>query len=683
MVRTIWRAVTGSVRYKLLALTLLPILLVMPAVFGLAVHWSDTFSRQQLFMKVTADLAVSHDVFKRSREDYISTLGRLADSYRFRSLLNARDDAGVTQELQRVQRQANLAYLDLVSPPAEGDWQHTALPGKDSSQLAQVLRGQPSGGIEIFSNAELAQVSPEAAARVRLTLLETPRAAPVARRVEDRAMVLRVLYPVSAPDGTILAVLDGGLLLNYNFDFVDAIRDLVYGPGSLPTDSVGTVTVFLDDVRISTNVPLKRGERALGTRVSREVREKVLERGEKWIESAFVVNDWYISAYEPIVDVDGRRVGMLYAGFLEAPFARANWEALGVLVILFLTVAAVTVIVAVAGATSIFRPIESMTRVVRATQQGRALRIGTIPSRDEIGELARQFDNMLDLLQEHARQIREYSDALEEKVEERTAELQQKNVELQKTIDLLRDTREQLVSKEKLAAVGELTAGIAHELNNPTAVILGNIDLIRAQLGAASGSVDAEIDLVVQQCQRIRAIVDNLLQYSRPSQYIGLVKEVSVNAVIDDTLMLVSHAVDQKEITVVKRCRATRPVQNNTQHLQHVLVNLITNAVNAMEERGEIVLGTCNWKDQGVLIYVKDTGGGIERDNLKRIFDPFFTTHQKGTGLGLPVSYALIRRYGGRITVKSRPGRGSIFYVWLLSTAEMQDEEDMLLANIA
>lgn len=93
--------------------------------------------------------------------------------------------------------------------------------------------------------------------------------------------------------------------------------------------------MFLDDVRINTNVPLKAGERALGTRVSDEVRTQVLDNGKIWIDRAFVVNDWYISSYEPIIDVDGKRVGMLYAGFLEAPFRHELWKALGVLVSLF------------------------------------------------------------------------------------------------------------------------------------------------------------------------------------------------------------------------------------------------------------------------------------------------------------------------------------------------------------
>jgi len=679
----IWHTINSSVRYKLLALVLVPILLVVPAIFALSVYWSDKFSRQQLFMKVTTDLAVAHDVFRRIRLGYLAKLTELGESYRLRSLFDNKEFDGIEIELETLKSREGFAFLHLMQPSPKNGWADSLAGRKSTPLLAKALLGKAEGGVEIFSHEALLSEDPDLAANVQLPLLKTPRAVPTSRTVEDRAMVLRVLYPMRDSYGEVFAILDGGVLLNNNFEFVDTIRDLVYGPGSLPEDSVGTVTVFLDDVRITTNVPLREGECALGTRVSREVREKVLEQGEPWIESAFVVNDWYISAYEPIVDVEGNRVGMLYAGFLEAPYQRDNLQVLGVLILLFLGVTLVSSVVAVRGATSIFRPLESMTAVVRATQRGEEQRNGEIRSKDELGELARQFDQMLDQLQERAREIQRYNDELENKVEERTFELQQKNVELQKTIDLLKDTRQQLVSKEKLAALGELTAGIAHELNNPAAVILGNLDLMRAELGSTIDPVKTEIELINQQCHRIRAIVDNLLQYSRPSQYIGAVKEVDVNAVIDDTLMLVSHAVDKKEVSVVKRCRATRKVQNNAQHLQHVLVNLITNAVNAMDERGEIVLGTCDWKDEGVVIYVKDTGSGIDRENVDRIFDPFFTTSQRGTGLGLPVSYALTRRYGGRITVKSRPGVGTVFYVWLLNQADMQDEDDLLLANIA
>jgi two-component system NtrC family sensor kinase len=126
---------------------------------------------------------------------------------------------------------------------------------------------------------------------------------------------------------------------------------------------------------------------------------------------------------------------------------------------------------------------------------------------------------------------------LEVKVAERTRELREKNERLEKTIALLRQTRRRLVTAEKLAAVGELTAGIAHEINNPIAVMLGNMDVLIDELGEHARPLKTEIDLIIEQIYRIRAIVDKLLQYSRPSEYAGYVEEVDVNRLIEDTLV--------------------------------------------------------------------------------------------------------------------------------------------------
>ena len=299
-------------------------------------------------------------------------------------------------------------------------------------------------------------------------------------------------------------LLDGGVLLNNNFVFVDAIRDLVYGPGSLPAGSIGTVTVFLDDVRISTNVPRVAGSRAGHAGVGRS-RHAVLDNGEKWINRAFVVNDWYISAYEPIVDTTGQRVGILYAGYLEAPFGAALWQTLGWVLLLLFGLLAPYAILAIRGAKSIFRPVERMSRVIRATRLGEAQRVGAVDSQDELAELAREFDAMLDRLEGHAADMQKWAEQLEDKVAERTAELQQRNDELQRTINVLRDTWRQLVMAEKLAALGELTAGVAHEINNPTQVMLGNLDVLVSELGEQLNPVREEVNLVVEQIYRIQA----------------------------------------------------------------------------------------------------------------------------------------------------------------------------------
>ncbi|MGD8644576.1 MAG: cache domain-containing protein, partial [Chromatiales bacterium] len=492
----------------------------------------------------------------------------------------------------------------------------------------------------------------------------------------DRGMMIRLVYPVLDLNGVVVALLDGGVLLNRNFPFVDAIRDLVYGPGSLPEGSIGTVTVFLEDVRITTNVPMHPGERALGTRVSREVREHVLGRGKKWIDRAFVVNDWYISAYEPIIDVNGRRVGMLYAGFLETPFRLAWQQALTLLLILYFVVIAFSIWLAVRGARTIFRPLEAMASVVRATKLGKNRRIGPIESDDELGELASQFDDMLDRLQEHSRRLEEAAEQLEVKVQKRTAELSSRNEELEQTVRLLRETRRQLVTAEKLAALGELTAGVAHEINNPTAVILGHLDLLVSELGDAAEPHKREIDLIIEQVYRIRSIVNNLLQYARPAVYVGELQDVDVNALVQDTLVLVDHLLRASGAQVERRLQASKTIRINRQELQQVLVNLISNAAHAIGRGGRVEILTEDW-DCGVCVTVSDDGTGIPEDHLGRVFDPFFTTKSDGTGLGLSITYGIVRRYGGDITVESAPGEGARFQVVLTERPSEEAGQEM------
>ncbi len=677
-------AIRDTVRYKLLALTLFPILLVMPVALLAALYWGSNFSYQQLFMKVTTDLSVAQDVFQRIRQDYLGELERLGESYAFRTVLEAGRVEALRFQLQALRKDSGFSYLNLVDANGrilDSDQGNREAFARHSSALVAALAGEPRVGIEIFSRRDLVEENPALAEQVRLSLIDTPRARSSERLEEDRGMMIRVLYPVRNSRDQLIGVLDGGVLLNGNFAFVDTLRDLVYGPGSLPQGSIGTVTVFLDDVRITTNVPLAPGERALGTRVSDEVRSRVLDQGQIWIDRAFVVNDWYVSSYEPILDMDGNRVGMLYAGFLEAPFRQALWQALGVLVLFFLVLMGLAALVSIRGAKSIFRPLEAMSAVVRAVRSGEPERMPRIEASDEIGELAREFDAMLDALQERNRQISEWAERLEDKVSERTAELQQKNRELQQTIHMLRETRQQLVVAEKLAALGELTAGVAHEINNPTAVMLGHLDLLVEELGEAALPVQDEIELIIEQIYRIKKIIDRLLQYARPQQYSGESEAADVNEVVNNILPLVRHLRNKCDFELELDLRAESVVQFDACELQQVLVNLVSNAVNALpEEGGRILIRSADWADKGCVIHVEDDGHGIALEQQDSLFNPFFTTRagEQGTGLGLSVSYGLVRHYGGNITVQSAPGEGARFSIWLLREARIVADEDML-----
>ncbi len=666
--QTLRERIHSSVRYKLLVLALMPVLVVLPAALAGLTAWGASFTYEQLYIKVNTDLAVAHDLFQRIQQDHLNQAARLAESYAFRDAVAHEDQATVDYLIERLKRQAGFSFLRLTGPDG-----------------LEEQAAEPRVGIQVLGPGELVDIDPELARSVRLPLLRTPRARPSDRREEDRAMLIRIRQPLPASAQEGVRILDGGVLLNNNFDFVDAIRDLVYGPGSLPEGSIGTVTVFLDDVRISTNVPRRAGERALGTRVSEEVSRAVLDRGEKWINRAFVVNDWYISAYEPILDMQGHRVGILYAGYLEAPFRVALWQALGLVLLLVLGLAALYSVIAIRGAKSIFRPVELMSRVVRATRDGRRARIDGVDSGDELAELAHGVDAMLDRLEAHAGEIEDWAQQLELKVDERTAELRERNAELERTIELLHETRRRLVTAEKLAALGELTAGVAHEINNPTQVMLGNLDILIAELGAKLDPVRGEVDLVVEQIYRIQSIVEKLLKYARPDEYAGYLQEVDVDRLIRDTLGLVSHLRKQHPFTLELQLQAGSTILINEQELQQVLVNLVSNAAHALPPGGgNIVIGSEDWEGLGVCISVTDNGAGMDQEQCERIFTPFYSTKRAGagTGLGLSVSYGLVRRYGGDITVSSEPGVGSRFRVWLRSRPEIVEDAQSLAEQI-
>jgi two-component system NtrC family sensor kinase len=485
---------------------------------------------------------------------------------------------------------------------------------------------------------------------------------PTSRTVEDRGMIVHSATPVATPGHE--GVLVGGILLNRNLDFIDTINALVYRDSGRAGARQGTATLFLEDVRVSTNVRLFEGSRALGTRVSAAVRGAVLDEGRTWLDSAFVVNDWYISAYRPITDSFGARVGMLYVGYLQAPFDAARRNAYILVFAAFLGVLAISAPLFLRLARNIFAPLERMTRTMERVEAGdMEARIGPVPTRDEIGTVAAHLDSLLDQVQERDRALRAWNEELNARVEERTAELREAN-------DKLASTYQQLVMSEKLASIGEITAGVAHEINNPAAVIQGNLDVIRQVLGAQAAPVAEELALIDRQVGRISAMVGKLLQFARPTEFGSFEEDVDMAQVLRDCLVLVDHVLASAEIEVqIAEAPDTPLVTINPGELQQVIINLVTNAAQAMATGGRLRLTTRPMLREGrpgAALVVADTGPGIPEDKLAAVFDPFFTTRLgEGTGLGLSVSQTLIGQAGGLISARNRPEGGAEFTVWL------------------
>ena len=656
-----------SVRFRLLFLALAPLLVVAPIVLAALIYWGNSQYHNLLVYKINSDLKIAHQYFQRVLSEVGGQVAALAESSRLLRALQSGDAKAVRTLLAGAEASSDLDFLNVLDLEgrilaSSSDQAQIGADANGWSVVRAALEGDERTAVDVFSSAQLSAIDLRLRDQAHLPVVITENAAPSDKRLEDRGLVIHAAAPVRDEKGRLIGVLQGGLLLNRNLDFVDYINNVVYSPGSLPPGSRGTATLFLDDVRIATNVRLFEGERALGTRVSQQVYERVIRDGGHFLDRAFVVNDWYVSAYEPIGDSAGKRVGMLYVGYLEQPFSAAKRRALFAAMTLFLVIGLVAAALFWRWAGRIFRPLERIDQTMSEVEAGHLdARVGPMENRDEIGRLAQHFDELIGTQQSRSAELQRWAEQLDRMVAERTRELEQVN-------ENLRETQRQLVMSEKLAAIGQLTAGVAHEVNNPIAVIQGNLDLLREVLGTDAAPVAHELRLVDEQVNRIRLIVTKLLQFARPAEYAGYVEQVDVNALLTDCLVLVRHLMRKGDIAVEEALHASRRVGINRNELQQVLINILVNGIHAMPDGGKLTLATRDWEDKGVAIAIRDTGAGIRAEDLPRVFDPFFTTnHQRGTGLGLSVSYALVERYGGSITVRSRPGQGAEFTVWLLA----------------
>jgi two-component system, NtrC family, sensor kinase len=285
-----------------------------------------------------------------------------------------------------------------------------------------------------------------------------------------------------------------------------------------------------------------------------------------------------------------------------------------------------------------------------------------VRSADEFGQVAAAFNTMTVALRDSRRELTDWGHRLEEKVAERTRKL--------------RAAEAGAVEREKLASVGLLAAGIAHELNNPLTGILTFSHLIRKKL--PDGSQDAEdLDLVISETKRCATIIRRLLDFAR--QRPPEKKFADLNQVIADTVRLVERPANLHDIEITLDLDPGLPqVWIDEDLVKQVVMNVLVNAQHAIADKGSITVRSRRVPEPRsgepgappvlmVEVSVTDTGSGITPENLKRIFDPFFTSKGvgKGTGLGLSVSHGIVKAHGGTIEVESTPGAGSTFHIFL------------------
>ena len=641
-----------SVRLRLLIIALLPFIVVLPLLLGVTmVRWIDRYD-DLLISKVASDLRVAEQYFGRIEATQAAEVAALAKSVGFAEAAS-RGPVALSAFLEQERVTLGLDFLVWKSV-----WD-PVLPNAAREVAISAAPDAPIAHLVLLNTSALRGISNELADRAVIPLVPTEAARQIDRDVEDRGMFILAAH--RSPEGD--AVLIGGRLLNKNLDVIDTMNALIYRDEDGQISRTGTTTLFLDDVRISTNVRLFEGSRALGTRVSEAVWRQVMETGRTWRDRAFVVNDWYISGYVPLSDISGNRIGMLYTGFLEAPFVAQRNATVAVLIFAFFAVVVLSVPCFLWLARGIFSPLERMTATMARAEAGALdARIGAVAEKNEIGAVAGHLDRLLDQVEERDASLRDYADNLNDLVEQRTQQLKEANKKLE-------DTFARLVMSEKLATVGEITAGVAHEINNPVAVIQGNLELIRRDLTPdQERELKTELDLIDAQTHRINIIASKLLNFTRPDEMSDLLTLVHAEKAVEDALVLVAADLRKYNVKTKLDLTPTPPFRAVETELQQVIVNLAINAAQAMETGGILSLSTrqaIRDGERGTEIVVQDTGPGIPPSKIDSVFDPFMTSKLgTGTGLGLSISQTLVTRVGGLISVSSEEGNGATFFVW-------------------
>jgi two-component system NtrC family sensor kinase len=605
--------------------------------------------------KVRHDLASAWMVYNERLNDIrdIVRLNSSRESIQQALVLGQKDI--LQKDLEFVRKDFQLDILTLTD--AQGKVVFRArqpeIGGDDQSQdslVGRALKKEVVVGTQIVSHAELLKEGADLAEKSYLKFVPTEKAAFRPEDHEENGMMLKAAAPLINDKGVLLGVLYGGILLNQNYDIVDRVKDIVFKGEKYKGKEIGTVTVFQNDMRISTNVTDDRGNRAIGTRVSEEVNQAVLREGKSWIGPAFVVTHWYITAYEPIKNVDGEIIGMLYVGMLEKPYIDIRNSVMLKFASLAALCAVILLVILFIITSTIINPLRGMVVATNKIAEGDLNHRVEIDFRDEIGQLAHSFNQMTENLKIANANLLQWGKTLEKRVEERTKEL--------------REMQDYLIRSEKLASLGKMAAGIAHEINNPLTSILINTHLMLEKCEKKDANYE-NLTLIADETSRCAQIVKGLLEFARQSP--PEKTKSDINELIDRTTQLLENQASFQNVKIIKNLEVGLPqILLDKTKIQQVFWNLMLNACAAMPKGGNLtIISRLDDDRKYVEIVFVDAGVGIPRENINKLFDPFFTTKSSGTGLGLAVSYGIVQQHDGKIEVKSEVGQGSVFTVKL------------------
>ncbi len=628
-----------TIRLKLAVGSILVVLLANAMLSLVAVQYLERVWLDEVQSHVRLNLQSARAAYRAQYRDITRFLQAAALDRALGDAVKRRDQRALALLAREVFRTGGMDFVNVIDAqgkvlargqnPDRGEDDLAANP-----LVAGVLKtGTPQSGTLVLTAQQLAREGKDLAERAVVTIQTTPAAGPSGEKSRSDGMVAAAAVPLRDAEGKLAGVVYAGNLLNHRSGLVDEIRDDVFPPRHKGGETEGTVTIFLDDLRIATNVLRPDGSRAVGTRLSQEVAEQVLQRGGTWASRALVVDDWYITAYEPIRDPAGQIVGALYVGLREAPFAHKH-RLINLAVLAMVLAATLASLLLLAMLTMfVLRPIDRIVAMAKRTIEGDlSARVGIRPPA-EMGVLCRAIDAMADAIVEREQELK-------------------------------RVTQQHIGRTEKLASIGRLAAGVAHEINNPLTGVLTFAHLLSDKPNMDDQDRQ-DLGLIIHETTRAAEIVRGLLDFAR--ERAALKEPLDVNDVVARTVRLIRNQKSFDQIRIDEQLAAGLPeVEGDINQLQQVLLNLSLNACEAMPQGGTITVRTAA-VDGRVALTITDTGCGIKADDLDKIFEPFFTTKPvgKGTGLGLSVTYGIVQSHGGTIEVQSEEGKGTTFTISL------------------
>jgi len=604
-------------------------------------RWQTEHAIRAAENRVRLSIKAAWEIYNAKIERIQAALRALADDPRLAAQLGSArggtDTVAALRDLERVRVEQGMDVLTLVGPAGRVVLR-TRPPYRVGDSLANdpLVRKALREGAPVSGTVTLERGRLEAEGEGMLD-------ACVRAGGEPRGMLTGAAVPVRV-GGRLAGVVVMGNLLNGAVDKVDRMRNSVFENEQYQGRPVGTATIFMGDLRISTNVLDVNGRRATGTRASEEVSARVLREGRSWTGRAWVVNAWYLSQYDPIRDPDERVIGMLYVGSLEQQYLDLRTMAVSVQLGLVLGAMLLAMVVFhFRLRRTIVSPVERLSVATTKLAQGDLTYRVEVGSRDELGELSASFNQM-------AAQLRRD----QEEIEHSGAELSARNEELAAT------------NKNYMDMLGFVT----HEMKAPLgAATLGLYSVRDGFLGPLAEAQRKVLTSVGLNLDFLNEMIRRYLDLSRLEKGEMSVRKAWLRLreeVVDPVLETLAAGIERRGLQVENGLAPGLQVYGDRDALRIVYDNLLSNAVKYGREDGYVRLGA-DLKAGMIELSVENAGEGIPRDQVGRLFKKFSRlalveeTGQRGTGLGLFICRAIVEQHGGTIGVDSEEGRWTRF----------------------